>query len=356
VSFLPILVPVSQRPFLKLLLLILLEVLGIGKGSSAPLSQESVPPQADREDSSFSLKVNVDLVVLSVTVEDEQGKNITHLKKEDFSVYEDNTLQSIGEFLPVEAPFNLALILDTSGSARDSLGLIKKAAIEFTRQLRPVDRVAVAAFASSVRQVQDLTNDRGKLKQVIESLTISNFGGSKVYDAIAQSVYRLRGQTGGRNAIVILSDGLENSSRIKFDGLRLLLAQSDAVLYPITILSRHRQQYQLEQYIRTHGEDDVYAANARASLAALAEIYQIQTDRILALAQETGGKVFVVSTLTDLTGEYSKIAQELRNTYSLAYYSANDKRDGTLRKVRVEVKGPKLVARTRSNYFVPKEE
>ncbi len=346
----------SRRSILKLIFIIVLVVFGQVTSSSILPSQESNSTKADHEDSTFSLKVNVDLVVLSVTVEDEQGNNITHLRKEDFSVCEDGAVQNISEFLPIEAPFNLALILDTSGSARDSLGLIKKAAIEFTRQLRPVDRVAIAAFASSVRQVQDLTNDRGRLKQVIESLTISDFGGSKVYDAIAQAVYRLRAQTGGRNAIVILSDGLENSSRIKFDGLRLLLAQSDAVLYPITILNRHRQQYQLEQYIRTHGEGDVYAANARASLAALAEIYQIQTDRILTLAQDTGGKVFVVSTLADLAGEYSKIAQELRNTYSLAYYSTNDKRDGTLRKVRVEVKGPKQVVRTRSNYFVPKEE
>ena len=346
----------SQRTILKSLLFIGLGILGMGRSSSILIPQESVPPQEGSGDSSFSLKVNVDLVVLNVTVEGEQGSNVAHLRKEDFSVYEDDALQTVSEFLPVEAPFNLALVLDTSGSARDSLGLIKKAAIEFTRQLRPTDRIAVAAFDSSVRQIQDLTNERGKLRQAIQGLTISNFGGSKVYDGIAQAVYRLRAQNGGRNAIVILSDGLENSSRIKFDGLHLLLAQSDAVLYPITILSRNRQTYKLEQYIRTHGEDDVYAANARASLAALAEIYQIQTDRILTLAQETGGKVFVVSSLEDLTGEYSRIAQELRNTYSLAYYSSNDKRDGTLRKVHVEVKAPKQMVRTRSNYFVPREE
>jgi len=351
----PAIFPASPKTILKRFLLTL-SILIMGEGPVILFSQESTPPKASSDEPSFSLKVNVDLVVLSVTVEDGQGRNVTHLNKEDFSVYEDGTLQNVAEFLPVEAPFNLALILDTSGSARESLGLIKKAAIEFTRQLRPADRIAIATFDSSVRQIQELTNDRGKLRQAIQSLGVSNFGGSKVYDAIAQAVYRLRTQNSGRNAIVILSDGLENSSRIRFDGLHLLLGQSDAVLYPITILSRQRQQYKLEEYIRTHGEDDVYAANARASLAALAEIYQIQTDRILTLAQDTGGKVFVVSSLEDLQGEYSKIAQELRNTYSLAYYSTNDKRDGTVRKVRVTVKEPKELVRTRANYFVARED
>jgi VWFA-related protein len=74
------------------------------------------------------------------------------------------------------------------------------------------------------------------------------------------------------------------------------------------------------------------------------------------LAHDSGGKVFVVSDLSDLAGEYSKIAQELRNTYSVAYYSTNARRDGSLRSVRVEVKNPRYRVRTRTSYFVPKEE
>jgi VWFA-related protein len=200
------------------------------------------------------------------------------------------------------------------------------------------------------------TGDRRLLTRTLDSLTVSTFGGSRVYDAIAQSVYRLRELNAGRSAIVILSDGMENASRIKFEGLRLLLAQSDAVLYPVTILNRKRQQDQLEAYIRSRPESDPYLANARASLAVLSEIYQLQTQRLFTLAQETGGKVFVVSNLSDLAGEYAKIAQELRNTYSVAYYSTNSRRDASLRSVRVEVKDPKYRVRARSTYFVPKEE
>jgi Ca-activated chloride channel homolog len=336
---------------LVLLLSMLLSIGLVGVRTAA--SAQSTAPQ---EDSEFSLKVNVDLVLLNLTVIDENGRSVTGLRQDDFSLYENGTLQTITEFLPTEAPFNLALVLDTSNSVRPSLHLIKKAGVEFAQQLRTKDRIGIEVFNSSVTQLQGFTSDRKQLTRTLNSLTVSNFGGSKVYDAIAQAVYRLRELSAGRSAIVILSDGMENASRIKFDGLRLLMAQSDAVLYPVTILNRQRQQDQLEAYIRSRPESDPYVANARASLAVLSEIYQLQTVRLSSLAQETGGKVFVVANLSDLAGEYAKIAEQLRNTYSVAYYSTNSGRDGSLRSVRIEVKNPKYQVRGRSTYFVPKEE
>ena len=340
---------------LRLFFLFSLGLVAFIKMAPAWLLQES-PTQPSQDEATFSIKVNVDLVVLNATVVDGKGQNVTHLKREDFSIYEDEIQQAIAEFLPVEAPFNLALVLDTSNSVRTGLTLIKKAANEFTQQLRPADRIAIAEFNASVRQVLDLTGDRAILKRAINNLTVSSYAGSKVYDGIAQAVYRLRSSSTGRNAIVILSDGMENSSRFKFDGLRILLAQSDAVLFPVTILNKERQQNQLEAYINSHSESDPYVANARASLAFLTEMYQMQTQRLQTLAQDSGGRVFVVSNLVDLAGEYSKIAQELRTTYSLAYYSTNPQRDGTFRQLRVGVRTPGFKVLTRSRYFVPREE
>jgi len=325
-------------------------------GDHVAQSLHDTPPQESSSDSGFSLKVNVDLVVLNITVVDENGRSVTDLRKEDFSLYEDEVPQTITEFLSSQAPFNLALVLDTSSSVRTRLHLIKKAGIEFGQQLRPNDRIGMIVFNSSVAQPLDFTSSRVLLRRTLDSLTVSTFGGSKVYDAIAQAVYRLRERSVGRNAIVILSDAMENASRIKFDGLRLILAQSDAVLYPITILTKQRQQEELQAYIRSHSESDPYVANARASLAVLSEIYQLQTERLLTLAYDSGGKVYVVSDLSELATEYSKIAEELRNTYSVAYYSTNSRRDGSLRSVRVGVKNSNYRVRARSSYFVPKEE
>ena len=342
----------SKRRVLKRLFFLIVVATTLGVGIAVSIPQESTP----QEDSEFTLKVNVDLVVLNLTVVDDAGRSITNLRRDDFSLYENNEPQTITELLPTEAPFNLALVLDTSSSVKKNLHLIKKAGIEFAQQLRSNDRIGIEAFSSSVTQLQGFTSDRKQLTRTLDKLTVSNFGGSKVYDAIAQAVYRLRELSTGRSAIVILSDAMENASRIKFDGLRLLLAQSDAVLYPVTVLNKQREQDNLAAYIQGRPESDPYIANARASLAYLTEMYRIQTDRLVTLSKDTGGKVFLVSNLEDLAGEYAKIAEQLRNTYTVAYYPTNARRDGTIRAVRIELKNPKYHVRGRSSYFVPKEE
>ena len=344
--------PDGKRRVLRRLLFLIVVATTLAGGIAVSIPQDSTP----QEDSEFTLKVNVDLVVLNLTVVDDSGRSVTDLRQDDFSLYENDAPQTIAEFLPTEAPFNLALVLDTSSSVRSGLPLIKKAGIEFAQQLRSNDRIGIEVFNSSVTQLQGFTSDRKQLTRTLDRLTVSTFGGSKVYDAIAQAVYRLRELSTGRSAIVILSDAMENASRIKFDGLRLLLAQSDAVLYPVTVLNKQREQDRLEAYVQTRPESDPYVANARASLAFLSEMYRIQTDRLLTLAKDTGGKVFLVSNLSDLAGEYAKIAQQLRNTYTVAYYPTNSRRDGTIRPVRIELKNPKYQVRGRSSYFVPKEE
>jgi VWFA-related protein len=136
------------------------------------------------------------------------------------------------------------------------------------------------------------------------------------------------------------------------------------VFYPVTILNRESQKDMLEDFIKNAGskkEDKKntelasYVENAKFSLSVLEEVYQIQTERLHTLTDETGGKIFLVSDLADLAEEYAKVAHELRNTFSLAYYSKNTGRDGSMRKVRVEVKDPRYCVRSRTGYFVPKD-
>jgi Ca-activated chloride channel family protein len=297
--------------------------------------------------------------MLNVAVTDEKGANVTSLRKEDFEVYEDDIKQEVSDFLPVEAPFNLVLALDTSISTRSSLDLIKKAAGNFADQLRPSDRIGIIEINSQVRQVLDSTSDRKKLKQAIQRITTAATGGSRIYDGLAQAVKHLQKAGGGRKAVIMLSDGMENSSRIKFEDLRRLLAQLDVVFYPVTILNKESQKDLLEDFIKKADKKKPelvpYVENAKLSLSALEEVYQIQTERLQTLTDETGGKIFLVSDLADLAQEYSKVAQELRNTFSLGYYSKNKRRDGTMRRIRVEVKNPKYLVRSRTNYLVPED-
>src|SRR5207249_4340353 len=298
------------------------------------LSNASKGADQRPDDSPFSLRVDVDLVILSVAVIDEKGASVTSLRKEDFEIYEDNIKQEVSDFLPVEAPFNLVLALDTSISTRSSLGLIKKAASNFTDQLRPSDRIGIIEIDSQVRQVLDSTGDRKKLKLAIHRIATASMGGSKIYDGVGQAVKQLQKAGGGRKAVIMLSDGLENSSRTKFEDLRRLLAQSDVVFYPVTILNKGSQKDLLEDFIKKADtkKPDVpsYVENAKISLSVLEEVYQIQTERLQTLTDQTGGKIFLVRDLADLAEEYSKVAHELRNTFSLAYYSKNKERDGTM--------------------------
>lgn len=326
------------------------------------LPSDGHPPRSSGsqdKDLPFRLEVDVDLVVLNVTVFDESGANMTSLAQEDFTIYEDGIRQDISTFFPVEAPFKLVLLVDTSISTRHNLKLIKDAARNFTKELRPADQISVTETHFFTREVQKFTNNRKLLRKAIKQLETYPYGGSRVYDGVAMALQSLQSTRSSRKAIVVLSDGMENSSRLSFGQLRRLLAEDDAVFYPITILNKDRQKEILERYIRKNendgedGEEDPYVENARVSLSVLEEVYQIQTERLNQLSGETGGKMFLVADLSDLSGEYSKVAHELRHTFSLAYYSNNQQRQGGMRRIRVEVKNPRLSVRTRTIYFVP---
>ena len=315
--------------------------------------------EQEPEPSPFSIKVNVDLVILNVTVMDEKEEVVTSLRRDDFIIYEDDVKQDVADFLPVEIPFKLVLVIDTSISTRSSIRLIKKAAIHFTEQLRPADRIAVIEISSSVKLAQDFTSDRRRLQRSIDDITSSSSGGSKIYDGLAQAIHSLRQGEAGRHAVILLSDDMENSSRMGFPELRRLLAQSDAVFYPVTIVNRQNERDMLEDFIKNadqNNPDEVSTVeNAKFSLSFLEEVYQIQTERLQSLTEESGGRRFLVSDLGDLAEEYAKVAHELRNTMSLAYYSKNRTPDDNIRKIRVEVKKPGYRVRCRTSYSLPKD-
>ena len=312
-------------------------------------------PKSRSDKESFVLEIDVNLVVLNITVVDENQGNVTSLTKNDFLIYEDEIRQDIANFFPVEAPFKLVLVVDTSISTRKNLSLIKTAAGNFAKELRPKDEIALAETHFFSQEVQGFTNDRKVLRKAIKRLSTYPYGGSRVYDGMAMALRSLQVIKGGRKAIVVLSDGMENSSNIKFDELQKLFAKENAVLYPITIVNKDRQKAILENYINQHKDEieNPYVKNARVSLSVLEEVYRIQTERLNQLSSQTGGKIFLVNDLSDLSGEYSNVAHELRNTFSLAYYSNNKASQGGMRKIRVEVGNPKFQVRTRSSYYVP---
>jgi Ca-activated chloride channel family protein len=311
--------------------------------------------QNKNEEQPFSLEVNVDLVILNATVVDGKGNYVTGLKKEDFRLYEDEELQDISVFMPVEAPFQLVLLVDNSNSTKADLSLIKKAAINFTNELRPDDRISIVEINYFVRRLNEFTSNRKILHEEISRLSTYPYGGSRIYDGLAEGINYLRQSNPGRKAMVLLSDNMENSSSLRFEDLRSQIARNDMVFYAVTILNQEDERKLLEKYLKSPKAIEPLITNAKNSLSVLEEVYEIQTERMLTLTEESGGRMLNVRNLSDLSGEYSKVANELRNTYTMAFYSKNHWRDGTIRKLRVEVADPQLTVRNRTSYYVPKD-
>src|SRR5215204_302938 len=191
------------------------------------------------------VRVETRLVSVPVLVTDREGRALKSLRAEDFLLLEDGRPQKIANFATTEAPFEVALLLDTSGSTRGDVGLIRSAALDFIGALRPGDRVAVLAFESgrgerlaAVGLKSPLTDDRDELREAVESVGTSN--GTPFYDGVekvARGIFRERPgeEAGGRRALVALTDGVDSASESDFEAARASLKRAGAVAYFIQV-------------------------------------------------------------------------------------------------------------------------
>lgn len=307
----------------------------------APAGQTtpSVPGPAAPPEGGFRLRVESRLVNLNVRVTDGTGAAVSGLAREDFTVYENNVEQSIAHFQPQTAPLNLFLLLDLSGSTKDKTDVIKQAAVRFIESLDPADRVAVAAFTSRFMRVSEFTNDRQALCERVKRIRNTG-GGTAFYDAAWYSLDELAEVEGGRQVLVIMSDGVDNvlqspddyTTKHDFDSLQIRAASSQATVFPI--------------YLDTEYEQVVQKRNI-SSLA-----YKTARRQLAQLAEGTGGTLFRAERVQDLEGVYRKVVAELRTLYSLAYYAPPAAGGGRRwRAVRVEVAKPGATAGTRPGYY-----
>ena len=310
----------------------------------------------------YSLRVNVDWVYLNVSVRDRHtNRSVPYLRKEDFVVYEDGIAQQVEQFQSVEAPFNLVLLLDVSGSTRRYLNLIKQASIDFTREINSNDRIAVAVFNSRTRLAQDLTGDRRKVARAIDR--IRSGGGTAFYDALETSVNRYLEGIEGRKAVVVFTDGVDNrltgdysdGSLISFQDLFRSVEESDSIIYTIFLDTERDNPSR-----RSGGVIDVLGDIIRGRTPPYnpgrsggeRQAYEQAREQLRKIADQTGGRMYAPRRIEDLSQVYSEIADDLRIQYRVAYNSTNTSRDGRWRKVRVKIKDkPNALARTRRGYY-----
>lgn len=199
-----------------------------------PAETEADDPPQERDVE--TIKVDTNLVTVPVIANSRNGKYIADLTKEEFKVSEDGVPQEIAFLATVNAPFHVVLMLDTSGSTREKLPLLHRAAISFIEQLSAADKVKIIAFDDTVRDLNDFTSDRAVLRSVVSRTQSGN--GTKIYDAMEMALNVLR-PINGRKAIVVFSDGVDwHSDSSTFDGTLRHLDETGVIVYPIRFDTR----------------------------------------------------------------------------------------------------------------------
>ncbi len=319
-------------------------------------------------DDTGTIKMDTALVTIPASVIDRDGKFVPNLKKRDFRLYEDSVEQDIESLTSVEAPFHVALVLDTSNSTVFKFNDIQDAAYAFIKQLRPDDQVMVVSFDSKVRFHCDFTNDYDTLRQAIKETRTG--GSTKLYEAVDKVVDRLE-QIEGRKAIVLLTDGVDTASRrANFQNTIDKVEESGALVYPIKYDTENDQQSGPAPSSSPWPWPTPHPPNRRRwpfnHLAALmfpqwpgrapsgagasSGEYRKAARYLHELADRSGGRLYEADTIYNLTQAFSNIAEELRHQYSLSYYPSNVKRDGAYRRVKVRVEKSGMIVRARDGY------
>ncbi|NOT47248.1 MAG: VWA domain-containing protein [Acidobacteria bacterium] len=352
---------------------------------SAVEAQDKKPKGDDDE----VIRVDTELVEVPIVITDRAGKPLLNLKQTNFSVSEDGKPQQIAEFSATTAPFEIALLLDTSGSARGELQLIQRAAQNFINSLRPGDRVSIVAFKTSTKDnkaeptselLSVLTSDRAALTSALDKIGTSN--GTPYYDSlskIAETVFAepAKGEFRGRRALVALTDGVDSTSKVDFTEVQEQLAKSGIACYFIKVDTRDFFEQnllgdcqiairfslaQIRRYYRKFSPSskietasDFCQLGDFERLAISKKLYELAAEEMNALAKTSGGKVFPVGDLSEARVAFKSVADEIGTKYSLGYYSSNEKKDGTFRSIKVDVKGlpPGTQVRAREGYTAP---
>lgn len=178
-------------------------------------------------------KTNKVLVSVPVSVSDREGHYIAGLKKEDFTLYQDGVEQKITFFATYDEPLNIALLLDTSVSTKDTLEKIKDAAKDFIELLNPNDQCLIATFDSQVNVLNSFTSNQQTLKTSLDKAQTATQDGTVIYRAVEEIAQKSFNSVQGRKVIVLLSDGKDLGSSITKDALLSLLEESDVLIYTV---------------------------------------------------------------------------------------------------------------------------
>ncbi|MBO0859230.1 MAG: VWA domain-containing protein [Chloracidobacterium sp.] len=353
--------------------------------------------EKSQQDPQTSIKIPTGLVTVPVIVTDRYGRFVTGLNRNQFAVREGGSLQKIEEFSSTEAPFSVALLIDTSHSTHNKLPKIRKAARTFIKQLLPNDKIMVVSFDDKVRFVCDFSSDHTELEHAVNSLD-SHYATS-LYDAIYLTINEKMNKIQGRKAIVILTDGVDTASKqATFQSAVELAASAGIITYTVQYETRNDsgpvmkprdlpgignyfaarsgsglrwQDFQSQAQKPESEESGSHSFQGAAPIPTPGSLpssrvngqiqqpkrdpYLIAGEFLRTLAAQSGGLPFRAETIENTSYAFQLISNELHNQYTLTYISTNEQRDGAYRAIAVGVNNPDLVVRSRRFYRSPKE-
>lgn len=300
--------------------------------------------QQEVEKAQAPIRVGVSLVNVYATVRDKNKRILPDLTKDEFRVFENEKEQKL-DFFSRESnlPLTMGMLIDTSVSQGGVLGAEQDAGIRFLKRvLKEKDLAFMFSFDSNVDMLSDYTNDIAHLERAINRAKVNTSGpsgsiqgpfpitprGTLLYDAIYLACKeRLAGEV-GRKALVLLTDAVDQGSRVSLDEALETAQRTDTVLHFIVI-------------------SDAYFYRSRG-------MYGNGEGVAKKLAEQTGGRSIVVNNEKDLDKAFDQISEELRTQYTLGYYPENKTRDGSFRKLKVEVTRKDTKVLARRGYYAPK--
>jgi VWFA-related protein len=304
-----------------------------------PQADEPTPSEATRraaatgpirERRPVDIRVDKTLVLINVTVTDPLNRFVTGLEKEHFRLYEEKVEQEITQFSSEDAPISIGLVFDTSGSMGAKLQKSRQAAAEFFKTANPADEFFLVQFNDRPDLVVPFTTDTDKIQSAL------TFTQSKGRTALLDSVYlamnEMKHAHNPRKALLIISDGGDNSSRYTETEIKNRVREADVQMFSIGIF----------ESINGRGRTPEEAAGPGL---------------LNELAEQTGGREYAIENVAELPDIAAKIGIELRNEYILGYTPKNRERDGKYRKVQVKLNQPRglppLKAYFRLGYYAP---
>ena len=273
------------------------------------------------------IRMNVDMVLVPITVTDPMNRLVTGLEKDDFQIYENIGEQRISAFAAEDAPVSIGIIFDLSGSMSSKLVRARESILQFIKTANPEDEFFVIGFNDRPELIEDFTSSVEDIQARLA--TVRSGHRTALLDAIYYGVQKMKEAKHQRKALLVVSDGGDNRSRYTEGEVRSQVRESDVEIYSIGIF-------------------DPYAATPEERTGP-----QLLNE----LSEETGGRLYRVDDISEMGDIAEKISTELRNQYVIGYTPKDLSRDGKWRKVKVKLNPPaglpQLTVHARTGYYAP---